>query len=206
MTRTSSAAGMVAVLALGIWAALGGSMTAQSDAQSAAQGEGANVVFGPEPQTLFQFVGGPLKRVWADINDAPTQIGETAGFNTLPGADVSAGVPVGDNDLFIVTFSGECRLFSAGVDDWVQFEATRALVVGGVTGAAVPLEPQSPTGSHSMALCGTNSWNMNSAQFAVRLGAGTHRFRARWRIVDSGVNNALRAWLDDWTFKVEQYQ
>jgi hypothetical protein len=197
------------VVAVGIWLTVGGAVTAQSPAQQGDQ-TGAVAAFGPQPQTLFQLVGGPLKRVWTDVVDTPTTIFETVGFNFLPGADVTAAVRALTTDMFVVTFSGECRLFNAGPDDWAQLEVVRTqTTILGIT-TTVPLEPQSPTGADSMAFCGSNSWNMNSAQFAVRLGGGTlgmsYRFRVRWRIVDTNNNDALSAWLDDYTLKVEQYE
>jgi hypothetical protein len=206
MRRRTFWAGTVVAVTLSI---VGGQLIAQDTPQQGQASSGNVVAFDVEPQTLFQFVGGPLKRVWADVNNSPTQIGETVGFNLLPNADVTAFVAPNGNDMFVLTFSGECRLFGAGIDDWVQLEAIRTQTFSGIT-TTIPIQPQSPTGADSMAFCGANSWNMNSAQFAVRLGAGSlgqaYRFRIRWRIVDSGLNNALRAWLDDWTFKVEQYE
>jgi hypothetical protein len=203
MTRTMwSTAGTI--VAAAFWL-VGGSVTAQeadaqaqADAQAEAQAEGsAQLEPGSvQPQTLFSFAGGGVKRFVARVQDAPIQIGETAGFNLLPGSTTTMTVPAGQVDIFVVTFSGECRLFNASSEDWVQLEVRRN---------GIPVEPHTASGD-TMAFCSDDNWNTHSATFVTpRVGAGNHTFTVRWRLVDNAPFATLRGWLDDWTFLVQQH-
>ena len=171
----------------------------EAAAVSASQQEGG----GPSAATLFGFSGGAVRRAVGRVQDAPTQIGETVGFNTLPGSSITMNVRRLQFDSFVVSFSGECRLFGASSEDWVQLEVRRN---------GVRLEPNTPTGD-TLAFCSTNSWNSNQATFITpRLSGGTslggtnHTFTVHWRLVDFSPLATLRGWLDDWTLLVTQYE
>jgi hypothetical protein len=193
MSRTILLTLAVAVAAA--FLVVGGTVTAQEAAQqaegSAQQPEGL-----AQPQTLFTFSGGPVRRFVARVQDAPRTIGETAGFNLLVGSTTTMTVPVGQTDIFVVTLSGECRLFQASAEDWVQVEVRRN---------NVRIEPNTPAGD-TMAFCSDNNWNMSSATFvSPRVGAGAHTFTVHWRLVDNAPLAVLQGWLDDWTFLVQQH-
>jgi len=162
-----------------------------------AQGAGQEGAAPASAKTLFGFAGGAVKRFAARVQDAPLQIGETAGFNLLPGSPITMSIPGGQIDGFVVTFSAECRLFGASPDDWVQVEVRRN---------GVPVEPHTPAGD-TMAFCGDDNWNMNSATFVTpRLRAGNHTFTVHWRLVDSAPAGVLRGWFDDWTFHISHHE
>ena len=165
-------------------------------APSPALAQGQDGAAPASARTLFAFFGGPVKRYSARIQDQPTQIGETPGFNLLPGSPIFMSVPAGQVDSFVITFSAECRLFNASSEDWVQLEVRRN---------GVPVEPHTPAGD-TMAFCSDNNWNMGSATFITpRLRAGNHTFTVYWRLVDLAPAAVLRGWLDDWTFNVVQH-
>lgn len=150
---------------------------------------------GPEPQILFTFAGGILELFVARVQDAPTTIPESPGFFLLPGTPTTLSVPAGDTDIFVATFSGECRLFNASTEDFVQVEVRRN---------GIPLEPQSP--ANQMAFCSDNNYNMSSATFvSPRVGPGPHTFQVFWKLFDAAPAGVLTGWLDDWTFKIDQH-
>jgi hypothetical protein len=132
-----------------------------------------------------------VKKIKARVGNSPTTIVEPAGltFSALPSAAVSYSVPASTFDTFVVTFSGECRLYGASPDDWVEIE---------VRLDGVALQPWAT--STPMAFCSGDNWDTHSATFVSgRIGGGSHTVTVHWKLVDSAPDGTLSGWLDDWT-------
>jgi hypothetical protein len=162
---------------------LGGVVLANAQEEPQAEPQAEDAV-----EALSSCSGGIVKATRAVTQNTPTQIGENPAFVALPGASVGFTVPVGTLDTFVVTFSGECRLFNSSNDDWVEVE---------VRLDGVPMQPND-AGS-SMAFCSANSWAMHSATFCRRVGSGSHTVQVFWRLRDFAPLGSLQGWLDDWT-------
>jgi hypothetical protein len=138
--------------------------------------------------------GGPLLSV--SVQTGTTQfVSPSTTYVNVPGANVSATVPSG-GALVHVTFSAECKLIGAGPFDWVEI---RVLLNGS------PMQPNdlaSPT-----ALCGADSYSLNSGQWTRRVSAsGAANVRVQVRVVTNSGNTGEQFWVDDFNLKVEIYQ
>ncbi len=138
--------------------------------------------------------GGPLVSVSVQTGTTPF-VSATTTYVNVPGASVAATVP-GGGALVHVTFSAECKLIGAGPFDWVEI---RVLLNG------APMQPNdtvSPT-----ALCGADSYSLNSGQWTRRVSAsGAANVRVQVRVVTNSTNTGENLWVDDFTLKVEIYQ
>ncbi len=152
----------------------------------------------PPPLTAdagyFVQSGGAVKRKIAKTQTAATTFGETATWYSLPVANLSYSVPVGTTDLFNVSFTGECRLFNGGGDDYVRIR-----ILDTTTG--VPLEPY----DGAQAFCSADGYATHTGIWSKRLGAGVHNLQVQFWIFDGAPAEALTAWIDDWTFEVVVY-
>jgi hypothetical protein len=79
-------------------AALAGPAAAQDDPDT------------PPDHGLSTCDGGVQEQSLSKLNDTPTTIGETPGYVPLAGSGVPVTVPFGDNDQFVVRFTGEAVL------------------------------------------------------------------------------------------------
>lgn len=142
--------------------------------------------------------GGPIKYTRSIAENAPTTIGETAGYVLLSGAaagsearftiDLDAGRV---NDDWILQFSGECRLFGSDqASDWVEVQIR-------FDGSAVqPLNGGSPLG-----FCSDDNYEAHSITAMVEhVPTGPHTVEVFWRLRDAGRTAVLTGWMDDWTF------
>lgn len=158
---------------------------------------------GPSTDAVFGVQGGVAKSVVVKIQDNVQIYGETptgsdpAGFSHVRGGAINRNVPRGTADTFLVEFTAECQLRGGpGLFDWLELE---------VRVDGVPIEPHGDAGD-PVALCADDNYNSLGHQFAARLGEGFHEFRVWIKIVDNGTNEALQAWIDDWTFSAIAFE
>lgn len=138
--------------------------------------------------------GGPLVSVSVQTGTTPFVNASTTYVN-VPGANLTTTVPSG-GALVHVTFSAECKLIGAGPFDWVEI---RVLLNGA---AMQPNDLVSPT-----ALCGADSYSLNSGQWTRRVSAsGPANVRVQVRVVTNSTNTGEQFWVDDFNLKVEIYQ
>jgi hypothetical protein len=161
------------------------------DSESPAQIE----QMGPQPDAgFFTQTGGAVKRKLSKTQTTATTFGETAGWFTLPLANLSYTVAAGDSDLFNVSFTAECRLFNGGADDYLRIR-----ILDTTTGAF--LEPY----DGAQAFCNADAYATHTGMWSQRLGAGVHNFQVQFRIFDGAPAEVLTAWIDDWTFETVVY-
>jgi hypothetical protein len=151
---------------------------------------------GPQAPQVFTFdTGEVVIRTWAVTEN--TQRTRTEGaFQPVPNANILVTVPAGRGpDLLIATFSGECRLFgTTDNDDRVEIQ---------IRDNNVPLPPTDDL-VHGLSFCSEDRWAAHSAQALMRLSEGPHRIQVFWRLVDTGMNDVLTGWLDDYALVVLQ--
>ncbi|GIJ77061.1 hypothetical protein SAMN05443287_101238 [Micromonospora phaseoli] len=142
--------------------------------------------------------GGPQEASLARMNDTPTTIGETGVFVPLTNSGVPVTVPNGDNDQFVVRFTGEVVLAGQPVPVTVPADHVQLQIVVIAAGVATPMAPlNDPTFT-------TGVGESNALQACRRLGPGNYTIAVRWRVVDVAANNALTATMDDWLLSIEQ--
>src|SRR5262249_14024944 len=142
----------------------------------------------------FTQTGGAVKRKLSKTQTTATTFGETAGWFTLPLANLSYTVAAGDSDLVNVSFTAECRLFYGGADDFLRIR-----ILDTTTGAF--LEPY----DGAQAFCNADAYATHTGMWSQRLGAGVHNFQVQFRIFDGAPAEVLTAWIDDWTFETVVY-
>jgi hypothetical protein len=143
----------------------------------------------------FLQAGGAVKRKLAKTQTNPTTFGETAGWYSLPLANLGYTVAAGDTDLFNVSFTAECRLFNGGADDYVRIR-----IVDTTTG--VPLEPY----DGGQAFCSADAYATHTGIWSKRMGPGVHNLQVQFWILDGAPAEVLTAWMDDWTFELIVYE
>jgi hypothetical protein len=139
--------------------------------------------------------GGTVKRKLAKTQTAATLFGETAGWYSLPLANLTHTVAAGQSDLFNVSFTAECRLINGGGDDYVRIR-----IMDTTTG--IPLEPY----DGGQAFCSADAYATHTGMWSKRLGPGVHNLQVQFWILDGGGLEVLTAWMDDWTFELIVYE
>ena len=127
----------------------------------------------------------------------PTTFGEAGGaLQDVPGARVVLNGPRHGKDTYLVTFTGEGRLYTTDpAGSWLELQVHRN---------NAPIQPFA-NNADPFAFASANYWDAHSGQFCVRLGRGRHVLQAKVRIYD-GTGGSLSAWLDDYTFTVQRYR
>ena len=143
----------------------------------------------------FTQIGGAVKRKLAKTQTAATLFGETAGWYSLPLANLAFTVPANTTDLFNVSFTAECRLFNGGADDYVRIR-----VIDTVTG--IVMEPY----DGAQAFFNADAYATHTGMWSKRFGAGAHNLQVQFWILDGAPLEALTAWVDDWTFELIVYE
>ncbi|MGH8636051.1 MAG: hypothetical protein ACREUZ_02845 [Burkholderiales bacterium] len=161
-----------------------------SDAQNMAVGEAG----------FFRYAGGPAKAKFAVTQTTATTIAE-GGWMGLPGAVLQYTVPAGAADLFNVAFSAECRLFGAGANDYLRIRVIDTVTVGGAFVSRSFLEPH----DGFQAFCSADGYATHKGNWVERAGPGRHTLVVQFQINDAAPDNALSAWIDDWTFELVVY-
>lgn len=148
---------------------------------------------------FFGSSGGPAKAVLARTQTTLSALAEGA-WQVVPGTSVTRVVPAGTTDLFSVSFSAECQVRSLGVGDTARIRI--AHFINGIQVA--PLEPY----DGDQRFCSANEpLATHAANWAQRVGAGTHLLRIEIMPVDFGPDNGiLNATVDDWTFQLVVYE
>jgi hypothetical protein len=152
----------------------------------------------PEPAGdagYFYITGGAVKRKLAKTQTTPTRFGETAGWYSLPLANLSFTVPTNTTDLFNVSFTAECRLFNGGGDDYVRIR-----VIDTVTG--IVMEPY----DGAQAFFSADGYATHTGMWSKRFGPGAHNLQVQFWIYDGLPNEILTAIVDDWTFELIVYE
>ena len=152
----------------------------------------------PHEQGLSNCDGGIQEQSLARLNDTPTSIAETGVFVPLTGSGVPVAVPNGDNDQFVVRFTGEAVLAGQPVPVLVPADRVELQLVVISGGVATPIPPlNDPTFT-------TGVGESDALQACTRLGPGNYTIAVRWRAVDVAAANNLVATMDDWLLSVEQ--
>jgi hypothetical protein len=139
--------------------------------------------------------GGAVKRKLAKTQTARTIIPETPGWYRLPLANIAYAVPVGQSELFNVSFTAECRLFNSSANDYL---AIRIMDLN----TGVPLEPY----DGGQAFCSDDGYATHTGMWSRRLGPGVHTLQVEFLVVDTAALAAVSASIDDWTFEVIIYE
>jgi hypothetical protein len=139
--------------------------------------------------------GGAVKRKLAKTRTTVTVVPETAGWYSLPLANLAYTVAAGTTDLFNVSFTAECRVNNGGGDDYVRIR-----IMDTTTG--VPLEPY----DGGQAFCSADGYATYTGVWSKRLGAGAHNLQVQLWIFDGAPAEAVSAWIDDWTFELIVYE
>jgi len=147
-----------------------------------------------EPSGYFINSGGAVKRKLSKTRTIATTFAEGGGWSPLPLANLSYTVANGDSDLFNVSFTAECRLFSGGADDYLRIRIMD-------TATGIPLEPY----DGGQAFCSADAYATHTGTWSGRLGAGVHNFQVEFWIFDGAPLEAVTAWIDDWTFETVVY-
>lgn len=147
-------------------------------AESQSQDRDANVP--PTPLASAVVTGGSVKRVLSKTNvGANVQTNNTTTFVAVTNAQRVVTVPSG-GDTFVITFSADCRLFTASIDsdDWVEVE-----IRDGSTTLA--------TGR----FCSGLNFSANSMQAAKTLRTqGSHTIKVYFRTREAGKPAVLGDW------------
>jgi hypothetical protein len=152
----------------------------------------------PHEQGLSDCNGGPQEQSLARLNDTPTSIAETGVFVGLTGSGVPVNVPNGDNDQFVVRFTGEAVLGGQPVPVITPADRVELQLVVIAGGVATPLPPlNDPTFT-------TGVGESDALQACKRLGPGNYTIAVRWRAVDMAGADNLVATMDDWLLSVER--
>jgi hypothetical protein len=152
----------------------------------------------PHEQGLANCTGGIQEQSLARLDDTPASIGETGVFVPLVGSGVPVTVPNGDNDQFVIRFTGEAVLTGQPVPVLVPADRVELQLVVISGGVSTPLPPlNDPTFT-------TGVGESDALQACTRLGPGNYTIGARWRAVDVAGAGNLVATMDDWLLSVEQ--
>jgi hypothetical protein len=152
---------------------------------------------GSERSGFFRYSGGAAKAKVAVTQTAATTFAEGGWFG-LPNAVLQFAVPAGTTDLFNVSFSAECRLFGADMDDFVRIRVVDTVTVGGVFVSRSFLEPY----DGSQGFCSANGYATHKGNWVKRAGEGMHTLVVQFSIVDALPDDVLTASIDDWTFEL----
>ena len=138
--------------------------------------------------------GGVAKHVYTAAN--PDFQGGTFTYAPLAGAVRTINVPAG-GDTIVVTFTAECVLNNSTdpTENWVELL---------ITDNAAPILPTNVEAT-PLAICSSGNWTSASVMAVKRLTPGSHTIRVSWKI-NKGDNDSLTAFLDDWSFVIEQFE
>src|SRR5262245_38453060 len=184
------------VATLAIMGVAAGSAVASKPDHRSAQAGGTTATSAKRAVTVTRCDAGPIQRVYNRIVNQPSLSFEGAD-TPVPGAQlVLNGGTVGGGTVN-VTFSAEDQLRGSTPGenfDWAELE---------VRLNGVPLQPAGGAGD-PMAITGSPTYAMNSAQFCGKLRPGRNVIQAVTRITDNGNDDSLSLWLDDYDLRVER--
>jgi hypothetical protein len=147
----------------------------------------------PEPTGdagYFTQSGGAVKRKLAKTQTAGSKFVNSAGWVSLPLANLQFTVPAGTTDLFNVTFTAEGRLFGGGNNDYVRIR---------ILDGAVPLEPY----DGGQAFFSADNYATYTGTWVKRAGGGVHNLQVQVWMTPCAVCAFA---IDDWTFELVVYE
>lgn len=163
-----------------------------------AQQPGGEGVEDPEGTAHITYSGGAVRAKRAVTRDTPTTITESVPpttWKSLSLATITYTVPTGFSELFNVAFSAECRLFSGGGNDYLRIR---------ILDNGAPMEPYDTVSPQSF--CSEDSWGTYKGNWVKRVNTpGLHTIQVQFWIFDSGNDENISAWIDDWTFELVVY-
>ncbi len=184
------------VVALAIMGAAGGAVATKSDDRTAQEGGPiASAQLTSKTANVKRCDSGPADRIYNRIVNQPSLSFEGAD-TVVPGTQLVVVGPAGGGTVN-VTFSAEDQLRGSTPGenfDWAELE----VLLNGV-----PLQPAGGA-ADPMALTGSPTYAMNSAQFCGRIHHGRNTIKAVTRITDNEHDDSLSLWLDDYTLHVER--
>ena len=148
----------------------------------------------PAPAAPTFVDGGVAKHVYTAAT-ADFQAG-TLAYAPLAGAVRTINVPAG-GDTIVVTFTAECVLKGSTDPEanWVEVL---------ITDNAVPILPTN-VGADPLAMCSNENFTSAPVTAVKRLAPGSHTIRVSFKI-NKGNDDSLTAFLDDWSFVIEQFE
>lgn len=144
--------------------------------------------------------GGRNINMRSRIVNTPFTFGETAtnaADIAVPGAGLAVKGPKRGTDTLLITFSAEAQISGSTdvLSDWMGLEVH-------VDGS--PIEPYTAAGD-VVAFTSQENYNSHSLQFCTKVKRGWHKIQVFTNLSDSGTDDTLRGWLDDYLLSVVRY-
>jgi hypothetical protein len=179
----------LSMLALGLSVV---SVTSPNVGAQGAQQDAENVYQATEDQVMpasgfFVWSGNLVKGLRARTNTAPSQIGSSGDWVTIPNAIIPITIPAGTADTLDVSFSAECTKVLGG--------RARIRVIDTVSGVTSSLEPN----DGDVTFCSSASAATYTAGWLTRARGGTHNLQVQI------MNTTGLVVIDDWKFRIVAY-